>query len=78
MPESQQTAERATEGENGASVASEAIFTETIKEEQDSMNEVIEAFWSGATVSAAAILLGEAAALLVAAAWMKIRRNDHA
>lgn len=41
------------------------------------MNEVMEAFWSGAAVSAAAILVGEAVALLVAATWMKIRRADH-
>ena len=74
MPESQQAAEGATEGEDESSVASEAIFTETIKEEKDSMNEWMVAFWHGV----AAVLLGECAALLVAAAWLKIRRADHA
>ena len=38
------------------------------------MNEIMIAFWHGV----AAVLIGEAAALLVAVAWMKIREDRNA
>jgi hypothetical protein len=48
---------------------SEEIHTETIKEEQNKVDGLMLAFWHGV----AAVLIGEASALLVAFAWTKIR-----
>lgn len=58
-------------------IATEATVSETesvaanekITEEHNKMNEMIIAFWHGV----AAVLIGEASALMVAFAWMKIR-----
>lgn len=72
-PESQQPTESATEGESESAVASEEIHTEITKEKEDSMNELTAAALIGAAAGVAAVLLGETAALLVAAAWKKIR-----
>ena len=47
----------------------EAAQPENEKEENATMNEVMIAFWHGV----ASVLIGEASALLVALAWMKIR-----
>lgn len=44
-------------------------ITDAIKEEQSKVNGMIIAFWHGV----AAVLIGEASALLVAFVWMKIR-----
>lgn len=49
-------------------VTSEEI-TEELKEEHNKVNGMIIAFWHGV----AAVLIGEASALLVAFVWMKIR-----
>lgn len=46
--------------------------SEEVKEEQSKMNEIVLAFWHGV----ATVLIGETAALMVAVAWMKIRRLD--
>jgi hypothetical protein len=43
--------------------------TKENKEEHNKVNEMIIAFWHGV----AAVLIGEASALMVAFAWMKIR-----
>ena len=43
--------------------------TEELKEDHNKVNEMIIAFWHGV----AAVLIGEASALMVAFAWMKIR-----
>lgn len=71
LPESQQPSE--TEGEIESTAASEEIHTEITKEKEDSMNELTAAALIGAAAGVAAVLLGETAALLVAAAWKKIR-----
>ena len=47
----------------------ETAQPENEKEENAAMNEVMIAFWHGV----ASVLIGEASALLVALAWMKIR-----
>lgn len=72
-PETQQPTEGATEGEQESSAAREGIHIEITKEKEDSMNELMAAALIGAAAGVAALLLGEAAALLVAAAWKKIR-----
>ena len=72
IPESQESTEGATEEDNEPTVASEEVHIEITKEEQKSMNEIVLAFWHGV----AAVLIGEASALLVAVAWMKIRRAE--
>ena len=50
----------------------EEIHTETIKEEHNKVDGLMLAFWHGV----AAVLIGEASALLVALAWSKIRGNE--
>jgi hypothetical protein len=72
-PETQQPTESETEGESESAAASEEIHTEIPKEKEDSMNELTAAALIGAAAGVAAVLLGETAALLVAAAWKKIR-----
>lgn len=52
---------------------SEEIHTETIKEEQNKVDGLMLAFWHGV----AAVLIGEASALLVALAWSKIRGGKY-
>lgn len=46
-------------------------FEENKKEEREGMAEVLTAFWHGV----ASVLIGETAALMVAIAWLKIRRH---
>lgn len=53
----------------------EAAMVETseeIKEEHNRMDGMLIAFWHGV----AAVLIGETVCLMVAAAWMKIRRKE--
>lgn len=49
--------------------ATSEVTNEVTKEKHNKMNGMIIAFWHGV----AAVLIGEASALLVAFAWMKIR-----
>jgi len=76
MPESQQPTDCETEGKQESSTAREEIHTENTKEKEDSMNELTAAALIGAAAGVAAVLLGETAALLVATAWLKIRRAE--
>lgn len=46
-------------------------YIEIVKEKDNSMNEVLTAFWHGVM----SVLIGEASALLVALAWMKIYKD---
>ena len=72
-PETQQPTESATEEDNEPTVTSEEILTELSEEKQNSMNDIVLAFWHGV----ATVLIGETVALMVAIAWMKIRRKDN-
>ena len=58
----------ATVSKTESGVTSE-VRSEEIKEEHNKVNGMIIAFWHGVS----AVLIGEASALLVAFAWMKIR-----
>ena len=49
---------------------SEEFYMGAIEEEQGCMNEMLLAFWHGVM----AVLIGEASALLVALAWIKVSR----
>lgn len=61
--ESQETAATETETE-------EATEAESIKEEQKNMTDMLIVFWHGV----AAVLIGETSVLVVAIAWLKVRR----
>lgn len=50
----------------------EEIQTEIITKEINNMDGMLLSFWHGV----AAVLIGETVALMVATAWMKIRRKD--
>ena len=67
-PESQAAAE-ARDTEPAETAAPDLQVNIINKMEETTMNEIIVAFWHGA----GAILLGEVAALLMAAAWQKIK-----
>ena len=54
---------------NRQSDPDETVNPENVKEDNASMTEVMIAFWHGV----ASVLIGEASALLVAVAWMRIR-----
>lgn len=46
--------------------------TKEIKEERNKMGDIMLAFWHGV----ATVLIGETVALMVAIAWLKIKRKD--
>ena len=54
------------------SEATSEVTSEEIKEEHNKVDGLMLAFWHGV----AAVLIGEATALLVALAWSKIRGNE--
>lgn len=47
-------------------------YNKTITKEKNNMDGMLLSFWHGV----AAVLIGETVCLMVACAWMKIRRND--
>ena len=51
-------------------IATGEIEEESVKGAQNRMNDVLLAFWHGVAV----VLLGEAVALMIATAWIKIRK----
>jgi hypothetical protein len=52
--------------------ATQEIQTEIITKEKNNMDGMLLSFWHGV----AAVLIGETIALMVACAWMKIRKGD--
>lgn len=59
----------ATEVRTEESKAESEETTQELKEEHNSMNDIVLSFWHGV----ATVLIGETVALMVAVAWMKIR-----
>lgn len=70
-PDVKSTETERTSGETPDVPQNPETFEETKKEERKGMAEVLTAFWHGV----ASVLIGETAALMVAIAWLKIRRH---
>lgn len=71
--------ENATEPSQGMEETKEETHTETIRnynktitKEKNNMDGMLLSFWHGV----AAVLIGETVCLMVACAWMKIRKGD--
>ena len=68
-PEPPQAEETEVTEENSAT---QEIQTEIITKEKNNMDGMLLSFWHGV----AAVLIGETVCLMVACAWMKIRKGD--